>query len=245
MTSDLPKLERLQNIKFNNFHLLKEAMTHKSFAAEHRIAYDNQRLELLGDAVVQIILTRYLYDRYPKLKEGTLTKIRSAVVNQDSLALFARSIELGNYLMLGKGEIELNGNDRDSTISDAFEALVGAIYLDQGLPRAEEFVLSLLNRHFPDPVDALDTLNPKGALQELTQRIGAKVPHYQVVDISGPDHDPQYSVEISILNNPLARASAGSRKQAENKAAEIVLNLLKSGDSSLPAVLKEKMELAQ
>ena len=93
-------------------------------------------------------------------------------------------------------------------------------------------------------MEALDTLNPKGALQELTQRIGAKVPRYQVVDISGPDHDPQYSVEISILNNPLAKASAGSRKQAENKAAEIVLNLLKSGDSSLPAVLKEKMELA-
>ncbi len=245
MTSDLPKLERLQNIKFNDIRLLKEAMTHKSFAAEHRIPYNNQRLELLGDAVVQIILTRYLYERYPKLQEGTLTKIRSAIVNQDSLATFARSIELGKYLMLGKGEIELNGNDRDSTISDAFEALLGAIYLDQGLQRAEEFILTLLHKHFPDPMEALEILNPKGALQEFTQKIGAKVPQYQVISISGPDHAPQYQVEISILNEPLATAVGSSRKQAENKAAEMVLNMLKKSDDSIPVVLKNKIEQAE
>ena len=233
--SDLVKLEHVLGIAFHNRHLLKEAMTHKSFAAEHKIPYDNQRLELLGDAVLQIVMTRYLFDRYPDLQEGALTQIRSALVNQDSLAEFARSIDLGHYLMLGKGERELNGSDRDSTISDAFESFTGALYLDQGLEKAQEFFLSILLKHYPDPAETLTTLNPKGALQEYTQKIGAHVPQYKVLSVSGPDHNPRYEVQVSIREIPVASTVASSRKLAERDAAKKALDLLKRHVISLEA----------
>ncbi|MBR3505778.1 MAG: ribonuclease III, partial [Lentisphaeria bacterium] len=149
--SDLVKLERILGIKFRDEAVYREALTHKSFAAEHQLNYDNQRLELLGDAVVQIILTDYLYRRYKGLQEGDLTKIRSAMVNQDALAQFARDISLGSFLMLGRGELELNGQDRDSTISDAFESLIGAVYLDLGIQAATDLFLPILLKNYPDP----------------------------------------------------------------------------------------------
>ena len=146
--SDLVKLERILGIKIGNEAVYREALTHKSFAAEHQLGYDNQRLELLGDAVVQIILTDYLYRRYGNLQEGDLTKIRSAMVNQDALAQFARDISLGSFLMLGRGELELHGQDRDSTISDAFESLLGAVYLDQGIEAATKIFLPILLKNY-------------------------------------------------------------------------------------------------
>lgn len=231
MTTDLEKLQRVLGIRFENSSLLEEALTHKSYADEHHIPYDNQRLELLGDAVVQIILTRYLFDRYPHLQEGDLTKIRSALANQDSLAALARIIQLGTYLRLGKGEIELNGQDRDSTICDAFESFIGALYLDRGLDAATKFLLEILERNCPDPSALLQDLNPKGALQELTQRTGAGTPSYKVVDVSGPDHNPVYSIELSIRGQSVCRASASSRKLAERAAARKALDILRNRKS--------------
>ena len=231
MTTDLVKLQRLLGVRFENNSLLEEAMTHKSYADEHHIPYDNQRLELLGDAVVQIILTRYLFDRYPLLQEGDLTKIRSALANQDSLAAFARDIGLGSYLRLGKGEIELHGQERDSTICDAFESFMGALYLDRGLDAATKLFLEIMERNCPDPSALLQDLNPKGALQELTQQTGAGVPAYKIVDVSGPDHDPVYSVELSIRGQPVCRASASSRKLAERAAARKALDILRNKQS--------------
>lgn len=228
---DPVKLQRVLGLSFQNPALLDEALTHKSFAAEHHVPYDNQRLELLGDAVVQIILTRYLYDRYTDLHEGGLTKLRSALANQDSLARMARSISLGEHLLLGKGEMELHGNDRDSTISDAFESFIGAIYLDMGLEVAEKFFLHILEKEYPDPASLLQDLNPKGALQEYTQSQGAGVPVYKVLSVTGPDHDPVYSVEVYIRQKPVAQASASSRKQAERDAAKAALDLLLKDDN--------------
>ena len=184
--SDLVKLEHILGIKFRDEAVYKEALTHKSFAAEHQLSYDNQRLELLGDAVVQIILTDYLYRRYTDLQEGDLTKIRSAMVNQDALAQFARGISLGSFLMLGRGELELNGQDRDSTISDAFESLIGAIYLDHGLEVATDLFLSILLKTYPDPAESLHEINPKGILQEYTQQKSQGVPQYRIVAVTGP-----------------------------------------------------------
>lgn len=224
--ADPAKLQRLLKIKFKNKDLLLEALTHKSFAAEHHVPYDNQRLELLGDAVVQIILTRYLFDRYTELHEGNLTKIRSALAKQDTLAVFARKIDLGSYLFLGKGEIELNGQDRDSTLSDAFEAFVGAIYLDKGLETATEFFLKIMEKEYDDPSLLLQSLNPKGALQEYTQSIGAGVPQYRIVSVSGPDHDPVHTVEVLIHQKVICQASASGRKQAECQAAKEALQIL-------------------
>ena len=224
--SDLAKLQRELALPFRDPALCEEALTHKSFAAEHRLKYDNQRLELLGDAVVQIVLTRYLYDRYPALQEGDLTKIRSALANQDSLAALARKISLGSYLLLGHGESELNGQDRDSTLCDAFEAFLGAVYLDSGLDKATEFFLKILLEVYPDPSVLLRDLNPKGALQEYTQQLGAGIPQYRVIAVAGPDHDPVYTVELSVKGRVISVAAASSRKLAEREAARAALETL-------------------
>lgn len=225
--SEISKLEAKLGITFKDPELCKEAFTHKSFAAEHDLKYDNQRLELLGDAVVQIILTEELFKRYPTLQEGALTKIRSALVNQDSLARFARDLGLGESLRLGKGEKEMNGNDRASTLCDLFEALTGAIYLDQGLETARGFFLNILNRLVPEPAAVLSDLNPKGSLQEFTQHLGKGVPQYKVLSVSGPDHKPVYEVEVSLHGIAPETASATNRKQAEGLAAGKLLARLK------------------
>lgn len=225
--SEFAKLEETIGITFHDPELCREAFTHKSFAAEHDLKYDNQRLELLGDAVVQIILTEELFKCYPALREGDLTKIRSALVNQDSLARFARALELGEHLRLGKGEKEMNGNDRDSTISDLFEALTGAIYLDQGMEIARKFFLGILYRLVPDPAGVLTDLNPKGSLQEFTQHLRKGVPRYKVLSVSGPDHKPVYEVEVSLYGIAPETACAANRKQAECLAAGKLLARLK------------------
>ncbi|MBO5959726.1 MAG: ribonuclease III, partial [Lentisphaeria bacterium] len=165
--------------------------------------------------------------RYPALQEGALTKIRSALVNQESLANFARALSLGEYLRLGKGEKEMHGNDRDSTISDLFEAFTGAIFLDQGLDTAKRFFLDILNRQVPDPAAVLADLNPKGSLQEFTQHLGKGVPQYKVLSVSGPDHKPVYEVAVLLNGIEPESASAPNRKQAEGLAAGKLLARLK------------------
>lgn len=225
-------LEETLGFRFQNRDLFRESMTHKSYSAEHSLNYDNQRLELLGDAVVQIILTTFLYAKYPDCQEGQLTKLRSALANQDSLARFARHISLGNYLRLGRGEIESHGAERDSTLSDAFEALLGAVYLDNGPAVADQLLLRIIRELDIDPQKLLLELNPKGALQEYTQSKGMKVPTYQILSVSGPDHEPSYEVQVSIQDTPLTSASAHSRKQAESIAASKALDLLKSKESN-------------
>lgn len=231
--SDFVKLEHTLGFKFNNPELYREAMTHTSFASEHNLSYDNQRLEFLGDAVVQITVTDYLYKRYPSLQEGDLSKIRSAMADQNALALFARTISLGSFLLLGRGEIELHGEDRDSTICDAFESLIAAIYLDQGLDTARKFFLDIMEKIYPDPKSTLTEINPKGLLQEYTQERGMSVPAYRVVNVSGPDHEPCFEVEVLIQNKVVAKASAGSRRLAEKEAAKIVLQQIHAGEITL------------
>ena len=204
LIADLQKFQRMTGIHFTDQKLLREALTHKSYATEFNLKYDNQRLEFLGDAVVQIVLTKHLFHRYPGLQEGDLTKIRSALVNQDTLAKFARSISLGSYLMLGRGETESHGCDRDSTLSDAFEAVCGAIYLDQGSALVTEFILKTLHTNCREPSDLLHSLNPKGLLQEYAQAHFGKAPEYKILGVSGPAHNPCYEVEVLV--NFLQRA---------------------------------------
>ena len=221
-------LEEILQLAFREKALLKEALTHKSYAAEAELNYDNQRLEFLGDAVLQIILTKHLFHRYPKLQEGDLTKIRSALVNQTMLAKCARTFQLGDYLLLGKGEIEQNGADRDSTISDAFEALLGAIYLDQGEEAAQGFLKKVFEKVCPDPSRLLEELNPKGSLQEYTQaHFGNRAPVYKVCSVTGPQHDPTYEVEVSLEGIFQAYGKASNRKSAEQAAASQALQFLR------------------
>ncbi len=224
--SDLQKLSRRLGIEFRDEKLYQEALTHKSFSAEYAVGYDNERMEFLGDAVVQIILTDYLFRRYPKFQEGDLTKLRSALANQSTLADFGRELQVGACLRLGRGEKEFHGEDRESTVSDAFEAVMGAIYLDQGLETARRVFLAILERLVPEPDSMLCEINPKGVLQEYTQQRSQGVPQYQVISVSGPDHDPRYEVEVLIQGKPIARATSGSRKHAEKEAARLALKLL-------------------
>ena len=227
MSEPLKQLQQVIGYEFKNPELLREAMTHKSYAAEWNVKYDNQRLEFFGDAVVELVLTRHLYTRYPELQEGDLTKIRSAVVNQDSLAKFARAIELGKYMQFGQGEIDSHGSERESTISDAFEALAAAVYLDGGYDEAEKFILSIFTREIPDPRDMLSTLNPKGILQEYAQAECGKHPPYQVLRVSGPQHEPCFEVAVFLDGKPLGTGKAQNRKAAEQAAALAAVRLLK------------------
>lgn len=224
---DLVKLSRLINISTDNEDLYREALTHTTFAEEHQLKYNNERLEFLGDAVVQIILTDYLFKRYPDLHEGDLSKIRSAMANQKALSMCARQISLAGFLALGRGEAEQGGENRDSTLCDAFEALTGAIYLDHGLETARGFVLGILEQLFPEPKELLVCTNPKGVLQEYTQTAFDCVPTYQVLKISGPDHAPSFEVAVSVRDEVLAVATAGSRKLAEQEAARLALDKYK------------------
>ena len=227
MSEPLKQLQQVIGYEFKNPELLREAMTHKSYAAEWNVKYDNQRLEFFGDAVVELVLTKYLYNRYPDLQEGDLTKIRSAVVNQDSLAKFARAIELGKYMQFGQGEIDSHGSERESTISDAFEALAAAVYLDGGYDEAEKFILSVFTKEIPDPRDMLATLNPKGILQEYAQAECGKTPTYQILQVSGPQHEPCFEVAVFLDGEQLATGRAQNRKSAEQAAALAAVRLLK------------------
>jgi len=221
--ADLAKLQKSIGWTFSNLELLKEALTHKSFASEHTIHYDNQRLEYLGDAVVQIAITQHLFRRYPKCQEGELTKMRSAIAKEESLATIAREIGLGEHLLLGKGETDSGGSSRVSTLSDAFESLVGALYIDAGLDFSQSFLLKLVDRMYPDPSELLADLNPKGALQEYTQQHLGATPEYQTVEVKGPDHSPSYTVEVVVKGKPMGVGSAAKRKAAESAAARMAL----------------------
>ena len=234
MSESLKQLQQTICYEFRDPELLKEAMTHKSYAAEWKVKYDNQRLEFFGDAVVELVLTRHLFFRYPELQEGDLTKIRSAVVNQDSLAKFARSIELGKYMQFGQGEIDSHGSERESTISDAFEALAAAVYLDGGYDEAEKFILAVFTREIPDPRDMLATLNPKGILQEYAQAQCGKTPTYQILRISGPQHEPCFEVAVFLGGEQLGTGRAQNRKTAEQAAAVEALKNLKEHEKKLP-----------
>lgn len=205
---------------------LKEALTHRTYAVEHGITYDNQRLEFLGDAVLEIIHTDYLFHLYPDLPEGDLTKIRSALACETMLATLARKLNLGSFLLIGKGEQGAGGNDRDSTLADLFEAVLGAVYLEAGFEFARNFVLDLFKKYCPDPKEQLLSLNPKGRLQEISQHRWGCVPAYKLFRQSGLQHLPVFEVELRVANF-VAVGSGGSRKLAEIAAAKIMCDYLK------------------
>ena len=233
MPEDIEKLKKNLGIVFQKPALLKEALTHRSYAVESKLAYDNQRLEFLGDAVLEIILTEYLYKLYPEADEGVLTKMRSALAQQEAIAKLARSLNLGAYMYIGRGEGASGGADRDSTLCDLFEAVLGACYLDRGMEFARKFVLDLIKREFPAPHRLLSGLNPKGTLQEYTQHKYGFPPAYKVLNVSGPEHNPCYEVQVTV-GDFFASGQGGSRRQAEFSAAAEMLKVFAEKD---PAVL--------
>ena len=213
-------LESRIHYKFRNSLLLAEALTHPSLAYEsQKQNFDNQRMEFLGDAVLQLVVTDELYKRFPDFPEGQLTKLRSRVVSRRALARFALAIHLGYYVMLGKGEEATGGRRRLSTLADAFEALLGAVYLDSGLHPARDLILRLFETEIGEMSTSPEERNPKGELQEVLQSIHAQAPTYRVISETGPDHRRVYQSEVSWREIVLATGKGKSKKESEARAA--------------------------
>lgn len=226
--TDVAVLEQALGHQFINRSLIELALTHPSVAADQelRLGENNQRLEFLGDAVLQLVLSSTLYERLPQAGEGALTKARAHLVNRHSLASQARALNLGAYLRLSHGEEQHGGRERMSALADCFEAVTGAIYLDAGLEAARHFIL----KSFTETLSALRSLrtsnNPKGDLQELLQADSKEAPRYEVKSTSGPDHDRMFECAVYHVGRELARGTGKSKKEAESQAARSALLLV-------------------
>lgn len=220
----IPLEERI-GYKFRNSLLLAESLTHPSLAYEtQKPHFDNQRLEFLGDAVIQLILTQELYAMFPGFSEGRLTKLRSRLVSRPALQEYAVRFDLGSYLLMGKGEESSGGRLRPSTLADAFEALVGAVYLDGGYDSAKTFLLSQCRDAIQCVSDQPLEVNPKGQLQEILQAISATSPRYKIVSQEGPDHCKTFESCVEWEGLRLGYGSGSSKKEAEANAASDALH---------------------
>lgn len=219
-------LEERLGYKFNNINLLKNALTHSSYANEVRGGFSsNERLEFLGDSVLSIVVSDYIYKHYPSMPEGELTKLRASLVCEKSLCAFSRELELGNYLMLGKGEEKGGGRERDSILADAFEAVLAAIYLDGGMEPARRHVMNFVLRELQHTDDEVFK-DYKTALQEIIQRNPEEAVSYILTGESGPDHDKEFTVEVRLNSNVIGRGTGKNKKRAEQMAAKEALMLM-------------------
>jgi len=222
------ELEERLGYRFRDRALMQLALTHPSVAHERGAPLQtNQRLEFLGDAVLQLVLTRQLYERFPELGEGPLTKGRAKLVNRRTLAEHAKHLGLGHHLIVSRGEERHGGRERPSALADTFEALLGAIFLDGGFEAATRFIVNEFQGAFGE-ISALPILeNPKGELQEFLQSVSSEAPHYWVVSASGPDHDRIFECTVHHGGAELARGQGKSKKAAESAAALAALAKLK------------------
>jgi ribonuclease III len=218
---ELDQLSERLGVAFGRMHLLNEALTHSSSAAEQPGVKDYERLEFFGDAVLKFVISEYLLERFPDYSEGQLTEIRSVLVSDKVLAELATSINLSKYILLGK-QVQM----RPSIMAQALEAIIGAVYTDLGLFQTQHLVVKLFGNQATaiDRDDIKD--NFKAELQEYTQARSQGIPTYTVMQVDGPPHDPVFSVSVSIEGKDLASASGKSKKQAEQEAAKIALSLL-------------------
>jgi len=226
--SDLAPFQARLGYTFRDENLLRLALTHPSVAHEQGLPVaHNQRLEFLGDAVLQLVLTRELYEKFPAFDEGPLTKARAKLVNRRTLAVRGRELGLGAQLILSRGEELHAGRERPSALADAYEALVGSIFLDGGFDVASEFIL----REFGAAFGGLSVIpileNPKGELQEFLQARSSEPPQYHVVSSSGPDHDRLFECTVHHGGVELARGQGKSKKAAESEAALAALKKLR------------------
>ena len=218
-------LSQRLGLHFKNQSLLMRALTHRSYVNENpNSVEDNERLEFLGDAVLDFIVGSWVYHRFPEMPEGDLTKMRSAFVRNDQLARFARSIQLGGALRLGRGEYSLGGSDRDGLLGSAFEALIGALYLDSGLGEVEAFIHPLLEATQATILEAIH--DPKSVLQEWAQAEKLGAPQYVTITSMGPDHAKVFEVEVRIQGVAYGRGHGSSKHVAARIAAQVALEAL-------------------
>lgn len=228
---DLSELQQTLCYEFKHIDILVESLRHSSFVNENLELdfQDNERLEFLGDAVLNLIVGHMLMRRYPHLKEGDLSKMRANLVNESQLASIARQMNLGSYLQLGKGEIQTEGWDKQSILADALEAVIAAVYLDGGFDAA----FRIIDGHFSFLLDAVVTSTTnhdyKSRVQELVQMKQQQMPIYTVIHESGPDHDKTFRVQLTVAKIQ-AEGEGKSKKAAEQDAARIGLELLKADE---------------
>ena len=223
MLKNIEQLEKNLGYEFADKKLITEALTHKSF----KKPYDNERLEFLGDAVLDLIVGEYLYKKFSKSAEGNLSKIRASLVNETGFDKLARSLDLGSYILLSNAEENNGGREKSSLLSNAFEALIGAIYLESGLKVAEPIAISLIEKNHKEI--SLDSLfsDYKTLLQELTQSMFGVTPTYEVVASRGPDHQKEFEIVVGIQGKDYAKAIGKSKKIAQQEAAKIAISMLK------------------
>lgn len=228
---DVSDLEKAIGYSFKDKNILKEALTHSSYAnelkAKRKEATSNERLEFLGDSVLSLVVSEFLFEKFSSFPEGELTQRRALLVQSASLASYSRSIGLGEYLYLGHGEEKNRGRERQSTLENAFEALVAAIYLDageRGLDEARRFVLPIVERFLQDNFGAKH-IDAKTELQQLIQQAEGDFLEYVVVAERGPDHKKEFEIVARLNSNIIGRGKGGSKREAEQNAAKEALKL--------------------
>lgn len=227
MNEQLKELEEKISYHFQDKHLLAQALTHSSYANEHRLDHNhcNERLEFLGDAVLEIVTSDFLYHKYTEKPEGDLTKIRASIVCEPTLAYCAEAINLGSYLFLGKGEDATGGRNRNSVVSDAMEAVIGAIYLDGGFASAKEFVLKFILNDLENKQLFYDS---KTILQEIVQEKGTHLVEYRLMKEEGPDHNKSFTVDVLVSGQVMGTGVGHTKKAAEQEAAYQAIRKMKA-----------------
>ena len=215
-------LEKTLGYEFKDKKLLIEALTHKSY----KQPYDNERLEFLGDAVLDLVVGEYLYKKFPKSDEGKLSKIRASLVNEEGFNKLANVLKLGDYIFLSNAEENNDGRTKPSLLSNAFEAVMGAIYLEAGLQKVQDITIKLIEENYEDI--SLDSLfrDYKTTLQELTQAHFGVTPEYKLVGSRGPDHKKEFEVAVMVENKEYAKAVGKSKKIAQQEAAFKAIEIL-------------------
>lgn len=221
--ADLEELQNLLGIRFNNLELLKTALTHKSWAVENRVLEHNERLEFLGDSVLAVIVAEYLYKSLPDKEEGSLSKLRSVLVSKLQLAKWGKQIGLGKYILISKAEDYSGGRKKDSIIAGVFEAILGAIYLDQGIEACKNFMF----KKFLTDVSNIEIQDYKSLLQEIAQKEFKTLPEYVIVKEIGPDHDKEFDCIVKIGDRVLGHGRGKTKKQAQQNAAKQAIERIK------------------
>ncbi|KOF10386.1 ribonuclease III [Planococcus glaciei] len=221
------QLQKELNIEFKNPALLYQAFTHSSYVNEHRRRHytDNERLEFLGDAVLELSVSHFLYAKYPEMSEGELTKLRAAIVCEPSLVLFANELNFGKYILLGKGEEQTGGRTRPALLADVFESYIGALYLDQGMEPVVKFLEVVL---FPKVGTGAfsHVMDYKSQLQELVQQKNNGALIYEIIDERGPAHSRIFVTRVSLADQELGIGNGRSKKEAEQQAAQLAIQKL-------------------
>lgn len=229
--SNIKDLEKSIGVEFSNKGLLEVAVTHRSYLNENRnVPEHNERLEFLGDAVLELIVSNFLYTKYPERAEGELTSFRSALVRTDSLAQTAKALSLGDHLRLSRGEEDSGGRDKDYLLANTFEAILGAIYIDKGYEECKSFVERSLLPKIEEIVKHRLDIDNKTKIQELAQSLYKSTPVYEVINEEGPDHDKTFTVVIKIDNKIYGEGKGSSKQKAEEQAAKVGIENIESSN---------------